>query len=328
MQMANLLAATRTATLKVIDLCASVLAALAACLAKLQWQCGGPENLPLSFRVWNALGVLPVPFHYYHPAFDPEKLPESLWTNESSLRGVDLNLAPQLELLSQFRYADELRKFPLYAERKGGFYYFNRMFGPGDAEVLYSIIRHLKPLRMIEIGSGYSTLLAKAALGRNRDEHASEHICIEPYPESWLENVEVTRLIRQRVETLDPAFFEQLEANDILFIDSSHIVRIGGDVQFEYLEVLPRLQPGVFVHAHDICLPFEYPRSWVRDRKWFWTEQYLVQAFLAFNYAFEVVLSLSYLNAHYREALAYAAPVYAEQPSNTPSSLWMRRKLQ
>jgi methyltransferase family protein len=181
---------------------------------------------------------------------------------------------------------------------------------------------------MIEIGSGLSTLLAKAALDRNRAEgQDSEHICIEPYPRPWLENVNGTRLIRQPVETIDLAFFEQLRANDVLFIDSSHVLRIGGDVQFEYLEILPRLQPGVFVHVHDIFLPFEYPLSWIRDRKWFWTEQHLVQAFLAFNSAFEVVLALSYLNAHHRDALACAAPIYGENALSGPSSLWIRRKL-
>jgi hypothetical protein len=316
-------------TMKVVDIFIWFFAVVAASVAKLQWRCGGPQNLPLSFRAWNASGVLPVPFHYYHPAFDPERLPESVWTRETAMPGIDLRVGAQLNLLRQFRYADELRRLPLHCEPKESFCFFNRMYGPGDAEVLYSVIRHLKPQQMIEIGSGCSTMLANAALDLNRTEgHVCEHICIEPFPEPWLENVKISHLIRQRVETVDPKIFERLGANDILFIDSSHVLRIGGDVQFEYLEVLPRLQPGVFVHVHDIYLPFEYPLSWVRDRKWFWTEQHLVQAFLAFNSAFEVVLSLSYLNAHHREALADAAPVYAQHPTSGPSSLWIRRKLQ
>ena len=324
--MTRALVAIRQATLKMVDLSFSVVSAMAASVAKLQWL-GGPERLPRSFRAWDARGVLPVPFHYYHPAFDPAALPESVWTREGCLPGVDLRASAQLELLNQFRYTEELRKFPLNSTKKDGFCYLNRMFGPGDAEILYSMIRHLKPQRMIEIGSGFSTLLAKAALDRNRAEgQDSEHICIEPYPKSWLENVNGTRLIRQPVETIDLAFFEQLGANDVLFIDSSHVLRIGGDVQFEYLEILPRLQPGVFIHVHDIFLPFEYPLSWIRDRKWFWTEQHLVQAFLAFNSAFEVVLALNYLNAHHREALACAAPIYGESALSGPSSLWIRRK--
>jgi hypothetical protein len=328
MQMRNIVGAARESALKLIDLCLSVLAIMGAAVAKLQWRCGGPQTVPRSFRAWNALGVLPVPFHYYHPAFDPKMLPESVWTRQSSLPGVDMKVDSQLDLLSKLRYTDELREFPLRGEPTDGFYYFNRMFGPGDAEVLYSIIRHLKPQRVTEIGSGCSTLLAKAALDRNRAEgHLSEHVCVEPYPEPWLENVKGIRLIRERVETIDPAFFGELGANDILFIDSSHVVRTGGDVQFEYLEVLPRLQPGVFVHAHDIFLPFEYPLPWVRDNKWFWTEQYILHAFIAFNSAFEVVLALRYLHAHHPIPLACAAPIYAEHPSGQPGSFWMRRKL-
>jgi hypothetical protein len=103
-------------------------------------------------------------------------------------------------------------------------------------------------------------------------------------------------------------------------------VRTGGDVVFEYLEVMPRLRSGVLVHVHDIFLPFEYPLEWLRDQKWFWTEQYLVQAFLTFNTAFEVVLALSYLNAHHREALARVAPIYAAQRAVNASSLWIRRR--
>jgi hypothetical protein len=142
-----------------------------------------------------------------------------------------------------------------------------------------------------------------------------------------LDTVRLSKLIRKPVETVDLAVFQQLGADDILFIDSSHVLRIGGDVQFEYLEILPRLRPGVLVHAHDIFLPFEYPLSWVRDKKWFWTEQHILQAFLVFNSEFEVVLALGYLHAHHRELLARAAPVYAEHPSSGPSSLWLRRKL-
>src|SRR6266851_2220513 len=110
--MTNVLAATRRATLKLIDLCVCVVAAMAAGVAKLQWWFS-PENLPRSFRVWNSFGVVPVPFHYYHPVFDPDALPESVWTRERPLPGIDLQIGQQLELLSQFRYVDELRKFPL-----------------------------------------------------------------------------------------------------------------------------------------------------------------------------------------------------------------------
>lgn len=312
--------------LKLIDLCGAVLAPAAARIAKLQWRWGA-ANLPRSFRAWSSRGVLPLPFHYYFPVFDPDALPSSTWSRESRLPGIDLQPQRQLQLLEKFNYSEELRLFPLDGDHKAGYCYHNGMFGPGDAEVLYSVLRHFKPRRVIEVGSGSSTHLAKAALYRNRAEgHESEHICIEPYSAPWLEKLGVT-VVREHVEDVDISLFQKLGANDVLFIDSSHVLRTGGDVQFEYLEILPRLNPGVLVHVHDIFLPFEYPQSWIRDQKWFWTEQYLVQAFLAFNAGFEVLLALHYLHAHHRDALAKAAAIYAEHPQFQPASLWIRRKL-
>jgi Methyltransferase domain len=310
MQLAKLLAKIRALVLLISDISIYALAVVAAAIAKLQWTFG-PRNLPLSFRVWNSFGIAPVPFHYYHPAFNPDALPETVWASESALPGVDLRIDCQLELMEQFHYVDEIKEFPLDGNPDSGYHFHNRMFGAGDAEMLYSIIRHSKPRRLIEIGSGYSTLMAKSALDRNRAEgYVSEHICIEPYPPSWLEKVKLGNLIQEPVEKVDISVFEKLEANDILFIDSSHVLRTGGDVQFEYLELLPRLKPGVFVHIHDVFLPFEYPISWVREKKWFWTEQYLLQAFLAFNSEFEVVLALSYLHAHHRARRWQKSPRY------------------
>ncbi len=318
-------AAPKSLKLKLIDACGAALAPAAASLAKLQWRWGA-ANLPRSFRAWSSRGVLPLPFHYYFPVFDPDGLPSSTWSRESGLAGIDLQLQRQLALLEKFRYADELARFPRDGDHTAGYCYLNGMFGPGDAEVLYSVLRHFKPRRVIEIGSGSSTYLAKAALDRNRAEgHKAEHICIEPYSAPWLENLGVT-VVREPVEKIDIQLFHELGSNDVLFIDSSHVLRTGGDVQFEYLEILPRLNPGVLVHIHDIFLPYEYPLSWIRDQKLFWTEQYLVQAFLAFNSEFEVLLALHYLHAHCREALAQAATIYAQYPQCKPASLWIRRK--
>jgi hypothetical protein len=183
-------------TLKMIDICASVVAPLSARVAKLQWR-WGPQNLPRSFRAWKARGVLPMPFHYYFPVFDAESLHPGVWTRESGLPGLDLNVAAQLELLKAFHYGDELRQFPEHGDGKAGFCYFNGMYGPGDAEVLYSVIRHFRPSRVIEIGSGCSTHLAKAALDRNRgDGHSAEHVCIEPYAAPWLEQMGLNQVVR------------------------------------------------------------------------------------------------------------------------------------
>ena len=130
-------------------------------------------------------------------------------------------------------------------------------------------------------------------------------------------------MIEKKVQDLDVDFFSQLNSGDILFIDSSHTVKIGGDVNYLFLEVLPRLNPGVIVHVHDIFLPFEYRRDWVLDEFRFWTEQYLLQAFLTFNSEFEVLLASYYLSHYHKEHLRAAFP---DLPRWIGGSFWMRRK--
>jgi Methyltransferase domain len=128
------------------------------------------------------------------------------------------------------------------------------VFGPGDAEYLYSMVRHYKPRKIIEVGCGHSTKMIRHAVDRNAVEdtaYACEHICIEPYENPWLEELGI-RIIRHPVQDVDPSLFCTLGANDILFIDSSHVIKPQGDVVFIYLTVLPMLSSGVFVHAHDI----------------------------------------------------------------------------
>jgi hypothetical protein len=124
------------------------------------------------------------------------------------------------------------------------------------------------------------------------------------------------------VEDVGVETFEQLQARDVLFIDSSHVVRIGGDVTYLFLEVLPRLQPGVVIHVHDIFFPGDYPRDWVVEQFRFWSEQYLLQAFLAFNSAFEVLLCNGYLQSKYAPVLR---ATFARSPWWGGGSFWMRR---
>lgn len=133
-------------------------------------------------------------------------------------------------------------------------------------------------------------------------------------------------MIRRRVETLEPDLFNDLAANDILFIDTSHVIRHGGDVKHIYLNVIPALKPGVLVHAHDIFLPCDYLPEWLRDEKLFWTEQYLLQAFLAFNSDFEVMLAASYLSRHHRKEFEAACPLFAREHGRRPGSFWFRRR--
>src|SRR5205814_10103081 len=126
-------------------------------------------------------------------------------------------------------------------------------------------------------------------------------ICVEPFPSDFLSKgfPGLKSLVIKEVQQIDLDFFSQLQSGDVLFIDSSHTVKIGGDVNYLFLEVLPRLKLGVIVHVHDILFPLDYRRDWVKEQFRFWNEQYLLQAFLCFNSAFEVLLSTSYLGYYH-----------------------------
>jgi hypothetical protein len=196
----------------------------------------------------------------------------------------------------------------------------NGSFGPVDAELLYAILRAVRPRRVIEVGAGNSTRVIALALARNAaDGSPVEFTTIDP-----AQPPVATPHITARVETLPLETFGTLAAGDVLFIDSPHVVTLGGAVAFLFLEVIPRLPPGVWIHIHDIFLPAAYPIEWVvRDYR-FYTEQLLLQAFLAFNSAFQVELMASYLHLSHQAQLKTAIPSY-DPTRDHPGSFWMRR---
>ena len=286
----------------------------------------GVQWLPVSKRILFAVGVFPVRDHYYEPQFHPRHLRLPL-DRPRRLPGLDLDVTGQLALLDKFHYNDELLEFPLRPRVPHEFFYLNRSFGAGDAEVLYSTIRHFKPRRIIEIGSGNSTLMAASAIRRNKAEspgYSCEHVCIEPYEMPWLESIGV-RVIRRRVEELDLEMFGELQANDVLFIDSSHVMRPQSDVLTEFLEILPTLKPGVLVHVHDIYTPRDYPPRRLLTEVRFWNEQYLLEAFLCGNCEFRVLAALNLLWHDHADRLMAKCPVLAKMPDQEPGSFWMRR---
>jgi len=272
-----------------------------------------------------AAGVLPVVDFYYQPLVNPKKHLTKSLRDDRELPGVDFNTAAQLDLLAKFNYNDELLKFPLEKDGQTAYYYNNPSYGSGDGEYLYNMIRHFKPRCMIEIGSGMSTLMARNAFLQNKADDGNyqySHICIEPYEMPWLEQTGV-EVMRKKVEDIDKSFFARLGANDILFIDSSHIIRPQGDVLFEYLELLPMLNAGVIVHAHDIFMPKDYPDEWIYKQHLLWNEQYLLEAFLTCNDQFKMIGAVNYLSHNYREELSAKCPVYAQQPGREPGAFWM-----
>lgn len=270
------------------------------------------------------LGILPVRRHYYEPLVHPADLRKPLEL-ERELPGIDWNLRGQLELLGGLCYAGELQDLTEPSTVRAEFRLNNGSFESGDAEFLYQMIRAKKPRRIIEIGSGQSTLIARRATRQNREEASNyncRHVCIEPFEARWLEELGVT-VMRKRVEDVDPALFTELEADDLLFIDSSHIIRPQGDVVTEYLEILPSLQPGVIVHVHDVFSPRDYPKEWVFKQMWLWNEQYLLEAFLTHNDSWQVVAALNMLRHRHFEQLKCVCPYLTER--REPGSFYIQR---
>ena len=276
------------------------------------------------FQNWERHGFHVTPVRFNQPIPDTQSLPETLWSRPSELVGIQMNEAAQLNLLESFsKFRDEYQQFPTGKTREHNrFYLGNGLFDGVDALVAYCMIRHFQPRLIIEVGSGFSSLVLGQAVEKNKN---SGLICIEPFPREFLREgfPGLQSLIEKKVQDIDLEFFSQLASGDILFIDSSHTVKIGSDVNYLFLEVLPRLNPGVIVHVHDIFLPFEYRRDWVLDEFRFWTEQYLLQAFLTFNSEFEVLLANYYLSHCHQQNLRTAFP---DLPRWIGGSFWMRRK--
>lgn len=282
------------------------------------------------FRLFESRGFHITPVRFDQPVPDTAELDDGIWTRTSELIGVDLRVDDQIDFLARAaaEFKDEYDAFPDAEQSDPGRFFFDqKSFRSCDPEILYCMMRRHRPKRMIEIGSGMSTLVAMAASRRNRefDGTGCRITAIEPYPREFLlgDLPELAELVQERVEKVDPSRFDELDAGDILFIDSSHVVRTGGDVVHEFLEVVPRLKPGVLVHVHDIFLPAEYPRSWVMDRHWFMSEQYLLQALLAFNRRVEVLWAGSYMHLNHADLLEKAFRAY-DREREWPGSFWMR----
>lgn len=280
-------------------------------------------RMPITKSIFMKVGVFPLSKHYYDPLFDHS---HTIFDTERKLNGIDYNIQWQINLLREFSFWEELKMLPREKTDKTEFYFFNGTYPPWDSEFLYSIIRFKKPKRIIEIGSGNSTLMARRAIEKNKEDdikYHCEHICIEPYEASWLEST-WTQVLRTTLETIDISLFKELEKDDILFIDSSHIIRPGWDLLREYLEILPLLNPWVLIHIHDIFTPFEYPRQWLQDWISFWNEQYIVEAFLSHNKDFKIICMMNYLYKIKRQELEKCFPILEEKPQN-PWSLWLEK---
>lgn len=285
---------------------------------------GNWETRNRLFDEAEAMGMHLLPVDYYSPIPNTRELRAHVWeTRWDEGPGFNWRVEEQLALLERLGvWAEEMRDTPADKPSLDHRYYYNNgFFDALDAIAYYCIIREFNPRRILEVGAGYSTMLAAQAALRNGTTRLE---AIEPFPAEVLRRgfPGLTSLVIGRAQDVPLGEFESLEANDILFIDSTHVSKTDSDVNHLVLRILPRLKPGVLVHVHDIFLPWDYPKLFIFKRKWFFSEQYLVQAFLLFNDAFHVMWGSRYLT-HVAEREVHRAFPFA--PDLSGSSLWLRR---
>ena len=277
------------------------------------------------------------PGHFYSPIPSVEEVKQgaSRIFDDSSrtVAGVELNESAQLSLFEELArfYADQ----PFAAQSHPGlrFYFDNPAYSYFDAIVFHALLRHLRPRRVIEVGSGFSSCVLLDTSERFLED-VVQCTFVEPYPDLLLSLLkpgdrERIRLLPSNLQEVDPATFEELADGDVLFIDSSHVAKTGSDVNYLFFEILPRLRNGVYVHIHDIFHPFEYPREWVYQGR-AWNEAYVLRAFLQYNPAFRVLLFNSFLERFHRDRIATLMPLCLHYSSasmvpTSAQSIWLRK---
>ncbi len=269
------------------------------------------------------------PGHYYSPMPSLADIEAharvSALPSPESLAGIDLRLDVQLRLLSELRrfYVDQ----PFSVEQAEGmrYYFENDVYGYSDAILLHCLLRHLQPRRIVEVGSGFSSAVILDTVDLFLDS-STRVTFVEPYAERLFAlmkpgDLDRATLVREPVQSVDLGLFGDLEAGDVLLIDSTHVSKLGSDVNHHVFQVLPQLRPGVYVHFHDIFYPFEYPVAWAKEGR-AWNEAYLLRAFLSFNAAYEIVLFNDLLAGRCRDVFERDFPLCLR---NTGGSLWLRR---
>jgi hypothetical protein len=266
--------------------------------------------------------------HYYSPIPRADDRPEDWWNRPAAMPGLDFDLDDQLRFI-EAELGEYIAEFkpPRISDSPMTYHLDNGLYQAGDADLLYAMIRRFAPSRMIEIGAGYSTLVSSMAVTANRREgRGGELVSCDPYaltpPPGAVPGL--TELRQVAAEDLGPREFGALGDGDILFIDSSHTVKVGGDVVHLFCQVLPRLNPGVIVHVHDVYLPWPYPRDWVSRNRWYWSEQYMLQALLSDNPHWKVLCATHALHRARPDRLRALVP-NLEPDAPAPLSFWFQR---
>ena len=271
------------------------------------------------------------PGHYYSPVVNPKTVRGYVERNRdkipAGINAISISTENMISFWDENLSIVKSTYFPEKPEPGWRFYYNNGSYPCGDAITLRLMLARYEPRRIVEIGCGFTT----ACMLDTIDEFQMQQCqitCIEPFADRlrgmlWPVDEARVSLLEMPVQDVDQAVFDELRAGDFLFIDSTHVLKTGSDVHFELLHLLPRLQPGVLIHFHDIQYPFEYPNEWIFDRNLSWNEAYMLQAFLMYNEFFEIVVWNSLLGRYHGEKLSRDCPSFMRNPG---SSLWLRKK--
>ena len=268
------------------------------------------------------------PGHFYSPfpsLDDVRSRRARIFSCPSELPEIDPDADGQLSLVAALSPLAHAATLPDHPEDGYRYHYENDFFSYGDGLVLHCMLRWLEPAQIIEIGSGFSSALILDTNERNLGGQM-ECTFIEPYPDRLMgllrsDDDTAAEILAAPVQDVGSDFADKLHANDVLFIDSSHVSKVGSDVNLLIFEILPSLPKGVFVHFHDIFYPFEYPESWVLEGRG-WNESYLLRAYLQANPGFRIRLWNSYLDRFHRAEVAAALPNWGRNPGG---SIWLER---
>lgn len=269
------------------------------------------------------------PGHFYSPIIDKQEIvkrKKQFWPDElpSEISGIHLNLSQQFEWINILNaYYPEIPYVEQPTEGKR-YYYENEYYSYTDAITLYSFFKKLNPKKVIEIGSGFSSAAMLDA--RDQLQYNTQFTFIDPYPERlrsvlFTSDIHNTHIISKQIQDIPLEFFDSLEVNDILFIDSSHVMKTGSDVHQNLFAIIPRLKSGVYIHFHDIFYPFEYPTNWIMNGT-NWNELYALRAFLMYNEFYSMQFFSHYLHTMHESKFEQAP----KTRKNYGGNLWLKKK--
>lgn len=266
------------------------------------------------------------PGHFYSTIPNIKEIKKNekkIFHNKKNIPKINLNEAKQIELFKKLSNYYKDLDFPDQKQRNKRYYYKNPAYGYGDSIILYSIIRHFRPQNIIEIGSGFSSCII---IDTNEKFFKNKINCtfIEPYSslfKSLIKSKDKIKIIESNLQDIPKKYFKLLKENDILFIDSTHVSKVGSDVNYLFSEIIPSLNPRVLIHFHDIFHPFEYPKEWIY-KGFFWNENYMLRSFLEYNDYFEIVFFNHFFYKYHQDLIRKKMPLILKCPG---ASIWIKK---